>query len=60
MKPCHRMALLIMVAAWTVGWVSGLSAQPRPSGELVIAWHVTIAPAWFDPTETPSQITPLG
>ena len=27
---------------------------------MVIAWHVTIAPAWFDPVDTPSQITPYG
>jgi len=27
---------------------------------LVIAMHVTLAPAWFDPAETPAQITPFG
>jgi hypothetical protein len=59
MKPCHRWILLLVMAACTVGWMAGLSAQPRPSGEMVIAWHVTIAPAWFDPADTPSQITPF-
>jgi peptide/nickel transport system substrate-binding protein len=26
----------------------------------VVALHVTIPPAWFDPAETPAQITPFG
>src|SRR5204862_114072 len=29
-------------------------------GESVIAWHVTIAPSWFDPSSAPAQITPFG
>src|SRR5512145_1487047 len=36
-----------------------VSAQTRAAGELVWAWHVTIAPAWFDPGEVPAQITPF-
>jgi peptide/nickel transport system substrate-binding protein len=27
---------------------------------VVIAWHVTISPAWFDPSAAPPQITPFG
>jgi peptide/nickel transport system substrate-binding protein len=27
---------------------------------LVIAMHVTLSPSWFDPAETPAQITPFG
>src|SRR5215831_2018344 len=34
-------------------------AQPGP-GEVVIAWHVTIATSWFDPSTAPAQITPFG
>ena len=34
-------------------------AQNRAAGELVWAWHVTIAPSWFDPGEVPAQITPF-
>mgnify|MGYP003694036305 CR=1 FL=1 len=26
----------------------------------MIAWHVTIAPSWFDPSTAPPQITPFG
>ena len=33
---------------------------PAPAGRAVMAWHVTIAPAWFDPSTAPAQITPFG
>jgi hypothetical protein len=45
MKPRQHLVLLLVVAALMAGWVHGLSAQPRPTGEMVIAWHVTLAPA---------------
>ena len=56
----HRMALLIGILVCTAGLIRSLQAQPKPTGELVYAMHVTIAPAWFDPAETPAQITPFG
>ncbi len=59
MKLRHRIALLFVVAASILGIVQGLNAQPRPSGELVWAWALTIAPAWFDPAEAPAQIAPF-
>jgi peptide/nickel transport system substrate-binding protein len=31
-----------------------------PSGKIVVAWHVTISPSWFDPSTAPPQITPFG
>ena len=36
------------------------ATQPVPAGEVVLAWHVTIAPTWFDPSTAPPQITPFG
>src|SRR6476619_552823 len=36
------------------------AAEPAPSGQAVMAWHVTIAPSWFDPSTAPPQITPFG
>src|SRR6185295_10845038 len=35
-------------------------AQAAPAGEVTVAWHVTIAPTWFDPSTAPPQITPFG
>jgi peptide/nickel transport system substrate-binding protein len=37
-----------------------VAAQSGPSGEAVMAWHVTLAPTWFDPSTAPPQITPFG
>ncbi len=39
---------------------SGLAAAAAPAGQIVIAFHVTISPAWFDPSLAPPQITPFG
>jgi peptide/nickel transport system substrate-binding protein len=35
-----------------------VGAQTKPAGELHWAWHVTIAPAWFDPGKVPAQVSP--
>src|SRR2546425_12295261 len=45
-------AVLLALAANPAG-----AAQP---GEAVMAWHVTLAPTWFDPSAAPPQITPFG
>jgi peptide/nickel transport system substrate-binding protein len=34
--------------------------RAAPPGEAVMAWHVTLAPTWFDPSTAPPQITPFG
>src|SRR3954469_13708339 len=31
------------------------AAAPPPSGQATMAWHVTIPPAWFDPSTAPPQ-----
>src|SRR5690349_15395070 len=34
---------------------------PAPAGgEVAVSFHVTLAPAWFDPSTAPPQITPFG
>ena len=61
MGPFYRRRVLwLTVAAVLIAGVSPAAAQPAPAGEAVIAWHVTIAPAWFDPSTAPPQITPFG
>src|SRR5574341_495841 len=55
-----RVALFVGILVGMVGLIQNLQAQPKPAGELVYAMHVTIAPSWFDPAETPAQITPFG
>src|SRR6187399_3567615 len=50
--------LLIATVALAVS-ASTVAAAP-PSGQVKIAWHVTISPSWFDPSTAPPQITPFG
>jgi hypothetical protein len=40
--------------------ISRATAADRAPGEVIYAFHVTISPAWFDPADTPAQITPYG
>src|SRR3989442_6855287 len=54
----RRTLVLIGAVALTFVVVQGTAAQP--AGEAVLAFHVTIAPTWFDPSTAPPQITPFG
>jgi peptide/nickel transport system substrate-binding protein len=58
---CHSISSLLLVAsALVVGVPPPAAAQQAPAGQAVMAWHVTIAPSWFDPSTAPPQITPFG
>ena len=35
------------------------TADASPEGEMTWAVNVSLAPAWFDPAETPSVVTPF-
>jgi peptide/nickel transport system substrate-binding protein len=56
------MAGVVGAPVWLHGW-RPLHAAPakkdEPSGQMTWAIHVTIAPTWFDPAETPGVITPF-
>jgi peptide/nickel transport system substrate-binding protein len=48
-------------AAWHQGYArlhTATAQHNAPSGQMNWAIHVTIAPTWFDPAETPGVITP--
>src|SRR5437867_6639948 len=53
----HIVSFVLAVAVLPVVLSGHAEAQ---TGESVIAWHVTIAPSWFDPSTAPAQITPFG
>ena len=61
----HRrspLALGLAVVLLTLGLLTlgpGRSDAAQP-GEAVVAWHVTLAPTWLDPSTAPPQITPFG
>jgi hypothetical protein len=49
------------LTAWLQGWPRLMAAPAQkdaPQGQMTWAVHVTIAPTWFDPAETPGVITP--
>src|SRR3989454_958380 len=52
--------VLVVTALLTLGVAQEVAGQATPAGEAIIAWHVTIAPTWFDPSTAPPQITPFG
>jgi len=56
----RRIIVLLVAAVLTLGSAQQGAGQIAPAGEVVIAWHVTIAPSWFDPSTAPPQITPFG
>ena len=58
MQHHHRITLWLIVMGFVVGFQQG--AQAQSPDKLVFAYHVTISPSWFDPAETPAQITPFG
>jgi peptide/nickel transport system substrate-binding protein len=56
----RRVVWFLVAAALTLGVAQRVAGQSAPSGDMIMAWHVTIAPAWFDPSTAPPQITPFG
>ena len=61
MRPDRYIVIVLAsVVLLAVGGIQEVTAQAPPAGEVVIAWHVTIAPTWFDPSSAPAQITPFG
>jgi peptide/nickel transport system substrate-binding protein len=54
------LTLSLLVVAAVLGALSPAAAPAAPSGQAVMAWHVTIAPSWLDPSTAPPQITPFG
>jgi ABC-type transport system substrate-binding protein len=59
-EPRAGITALLLTTVLIVATVAGAAGQPAPTGEVVLAWHVTIAPSWFDPSTAPPQITPFG
>jgi hypothetical protein len=55
MKRYPRIALLLIVAVLVLG-AARVGSPSSPTGEIVIAWHVTISPR----LARPSRGTPAG
>jgi len=56
----RRRPLVLPLIAAALALAAAVPAAAQPAGQAVIAFHVTIAPTWFDPSTAPPQITPFG
>ncbi len=43
----------------TIASPAGAANAAAPVGQLVYGVHISLAPTWFDPAETPALITPF-
>ncbi len=48
-----------LIAALLLSLLTFSPALAAPEGQITFAFHVTLAPAWFDPAETAGIITPF-
>ncbi len=54
-----RREVLAAGAAGLVAGAPGFARAAAPQGQLSWGVHITLAPTWFDPAETPGVITPF-
>ena len=47
-----------LLALAALGIAGARSASAAPTGDLTYGVHISLAPTWFDPAETPSLVTP--
>src|SRR5690349_21311515 len=52
-----RLTAVVVLAVLAIA--TATPAAAAPSGQLTWAVHISLAPTWFDPAETPSLITPF-
>jgi peptide/nickel transport system substrate-binding protein len=55
----RRLAAVAVTLFVCVGLCTPASSHAAPEGQLTWAVHVSLAPTWFDPAETPGMITPF-
>jgi len=60
LRPVHGVGVAVVLLALTLlAVIAARPAAAAPSGQLTWAVHISLAPTWFDPAETPSLITPF-
>src|SRR5881396_3028853 len=52
-----RAALATLLSAVT--WLTPTPSRAAPEGQITWGVHISLAPTWFDPAETPGIITPF-
>src|SRR4051812_27801074 len=56
--PIRRRDLLALAALGAMADPLAAARAAGPTGQLVYGVHISLAPTWFDPAETPSLVTP--
>src|SRR5712672_2157687 len=54
-----RREALALAALGLVAGAPGMARAASPQGQLIWGVHISLAPTWFDPAETPGIITPF-
>jgi peptide/nickel transport system substrate-binding protein len=53
-----RRDVLALAASAAIGGIPDLAHAVGPAGQLTYGVHISLAPTWFEPAETPSLVTP--
>ncbi|HET7883410.1 MAG TPA: ABC transporter substrate-binding protein [Acetobacteraceae bacterium] len=53
-----RRDVLALAASAAIGGIPDLAHAAGPAGQLTYGVHISLAPTWFEPAETPSLVTP--
>jgi peptide/nickel transport system substrate-binding protein len=56
---CSRRYVIAFLALALTVAIPGPGSAGRPEGQLAWGVHISLAPTWFDPAETPGMITPF-
>src|SRR5205809_7008311 len=55
-RPVYASVLTLLLS---VVWLTPTSSRAAPEGRITWGVHISLAPTWFDPAETPGIITPF-
>ena len=59
MRPSRALVPALCVVVLTCALILPSPATAAPDGQMVWGVHISLAPTWFDPAETPGMITPF-
>ena len=59
MRPSRALVPALCVVVLTCALILPTPTTAAPDGQMVWGVHISLAPTWFDPAETPGMITPF-
>ena len=58
-RPRHTTGIFVTLLLCAIGFHQPVPVSAAPEGQMTWGVHITLAPTWFDPAETPGIITPF-